>query len=115
MHFTPTSSSWLNLVERWFGEITNKWIRRGTHRSVKELANSITDWVKVWNEEPRPYVWHKSADEILESSVDISREVVSQDTSCSDIFNVELSRSRLTRRDRTIRPGISTRVRTPKW
>jgi transposase len=67
MHFTPTSSSWLNLVERWFGEITNKWIRRGTHRSVKELANSITDWVKLWNEEPRPYVWHKTADEILES------------------------------------------------
>jgi transposase len=67
MHFTPTSSSWLNLVERWFGEITNKWIRRGTHRSVKELANSITDWVKLWNEEPRPYVWHKTTDEILES------------------------------------------------
>ena len=67
VHFTPTSSSWLNLVERWFGEITEKWIRRGTHRSVKELANSITQWVGAWNEDPRPYVWHKTADEILDS------------------------------------------------
>jgi transposase len=56
VHFTPTSSSWLNLVERWFAEITNKWIRRGTHRSVKEFASSITHWVGTWNENPRPYV-----------------------------------------------------------
>jgi transposase len=67
VHFTPTSSSWLNLVERWFAEITTKWIRRGTHHSVKELATSITEWITNWNEEPRPYVWHKSADEILDS------------------------------------------------
>lgn len=67
IHFTPTSSSWLNLVERWFAEITTKWIRRGTHKSVKELANSITNWVHCWNEDPKPYVWHKTADEILES------------------------------------------------
>ncbi len=53
-HFTPTSSSWMNLVERWFAEITNKWIRRGTHRSVKELAASITGWVGTWNDDPRP-------------------------------------------------------------
>jgi transposase len=66
-HFTPTSSSWMNLVERWFAEITNKWIRRGTHRSVKELAASITYWVGTWNEDPRPYVWHKTADEIFDS------------------------------------------------
>jgi transposase len=66
-HFTPTSSSWMNLVERWFAEITNKWIRRGTHRSVKELATSITGWVRTWNDEPRPYVWHKTADEIFDS------------------------------------------------
>ena len=46
--------SWLNLVERWFAELTNKWIRRGTHRSVKELAHSITDWVDTWNETPVP-------------------------------------------------------------
>ena len=68
IHFTPTSSSWLNLVERWFAEITEKSIRRGTHRSVKEeLADSITRWVGTWNESPGPYVWHKTADEILES------------------------------------------------
>ena len=66
-HFTPTSSSWMNLVERWFAEITTKWIRRGTHRSVKELAASITYWVGTWNEDPRPYVWHKTADEIFDS------------------------------------------------
>lgn len=66
-HFTPTSSSWMNLVERWFAEITNKWIRRGTHRSVKELAASITGWVGTWNDDPRPYVWHKTADEIFDS------------------------------------------------
>jgi transposase len=66
-HFTPTSSSWMNLVERWFAEITNKWIRRGTHRSVKELATSITYWVGTWNDDPRPYVWHKTADEIFDS------------------------------------------------
>lgn len=67
MHFTPTSSSWMNLVERWFAEITEKWIRRGTHRSVRELADSITRWIGIWNQDPRPYVWHKTADEILES------------------------------------------------
>jgi transposase len=51
-HFTPTLSSWMNLVERWFAEITNKWLRRGMHRSVKELAASITHWVGTWNEDP---------------------------------------------------------------
>ena len=65
-HFTPTSSSWMNLVERWFAEITNKWLRRGTHRSVKDLASSITQWVRTWNDDPRPYVWHKTADEIFD-------------------------------------------------
>ena len=55
----------MNLVERWFAEITTKWIRRGTHRSVKELAASITYWVGTWNDDPRPYVWHKTADEIF--------------------------------------------------
>lgn len=67
VHFTPTSSSWLNLVERWFAEITEKWICRGTHSSVKQLADSITERIGTWNEDPHPYVWHKTADEILES------------------------------------------------
>jgi transposase len=67
MHFTPTYSSWLNLVERWFAELTNKWLRRGTHHSVKELAASIRTWINNWNDDPKPFVWHKTADEILDS------------------------------------------------
>ena len=65
LHFTPTYSSWLNLVERWFAELTNKWLRRGTHRSTRQLVASIRTWVQMWNDDPRPFVWHKSADEIL--------------------------------------------------
>jgi transposase len=67
MHFTPTYSSWLNLVERWFAELTTKWIKRGTHRSVRNLTASIRTWITSWNEDPKPYVWHKNADEILDS------------------------------------------------
>jgi transposase len=66
-HFTPTYSSWMNLVERWFGELTTKWLRRGTHRSVKELVAAIETWTQNWNENPKPFVWHKTADEILDS------------------------------------------------
>ncbi len=64
-HFTPTSSSWLNLVERWFGELTTKKLRRGTHRSVRELNTDIRTWIETWNNDPRPYVWTKTADQIL--------------------------------------------------
>ena len=64
-HFTPTSSSWLNLVERWFGELTDKNLRRAAHRSVKEFTTDLEAWVKTWNENPRPFVWTKTADEIL--------------------------------------------------
>jgi len=67
LHFTPTYSSWMNLVERWFAELTNKWLRRGTHRSTKELEASINGWIDRWNDDPKPFVWHKSADEILET------------------------------------------------
>ena len=67
LHFTPTYSSWLNLVERWFSELTTKWLRRGTHRSVKELTASIRTWIALWNDDPKPFIWHKTADEILES------------------------------------------------
>ncbi|MCA1679149.1 MAG: IS630 family transposase [Actinobacteria bacterium] len=66
-HFTPTYTSWLNLVERWFAELTTKWLRRGTHRSVNELVASIRTWITNWNDDPKPFVWHKSADEILDS------------------------------------------------
>jgi len=67
VHFTPTYSSWLNLVERWFAELTTKWIKRGAHRSVRDLTASIRTWITTWNEDPKPYVWHKSADEIFDS------------------------------------------------
>jgi transposase len=67
LHFTPTYSSWLNLVERWFAELTNKWLRRGTHHSVRELVASIRTWITNWNDQPKPFVWHKTADEILDS------------------------------------------------
>jgi DDE superfamily endonuclease len=56
LHLTPTDSSWLNLVERWFAELTTKWLRRGTHRSVPELEQSIRHWVATWNKHPRPFV-----------------------------------------------------------
>jgi transposase len=67
LHFTPTSSSWLNLVERWFAELTNKLLRRGAHRSVRQLNADIRAWIQTWNENPRAFVWTKTADEILDS------------------------------------------------
>jgi transposase len=67
LHFTPTSSSWLNLVERWFGELTSKLLKRGTHRSVRDLNTDIRAWIDTWNDDPRPYVWTKTADQILDS------------------------------------------------
>jgi transposase len=67
VHFTPTYGSWLNLVERWFAELTTKWIKRGSHRSVRDLVSSIRTWIANRNDNPKPYVWHKTADEILDS------------------------------------------------
>jgi transposase len=67
LHFTPTYASWINLVERWFAEITNKRIRRGVFRSVKELAAAIREYIDVHNENPKPFVWTKTADQILAS------------------------------------------------
>jgi len=64
-HFIPTSSSWLNLVERWFGEITRKRIRRGTFHSVPELVAAIEEYIKHNNAHPKPFVWTKTADEII--------------------------------------------------
>jgi transposase len=56
LHFTPTSSSWLNLFERWFAQLTNKLLRRGAHRSVRQLNGNIRAWSATWNQDPRPYV-----------------------------------------------------------
>src|ERR1035437_4738997 len=65
-HFTPTSSSWLNQVERWFGLITDKMIRRGTFHSVQELERAIYSWLAAWNDTPKAFVWKASADVILD-------------------------------------------------
>jgi transposase len=67
LHFTPTGASWLNLVERWFAELTTKKLRRGTHRSVRQLNTDIRAWLAGWNDNPRPFVWTKTAEQILES------------------------------------------------
>lgn len=61
LHFTPTSSSWMNLVERWFAELTNRKLRRSAHRSVTELEAGIRTWINEWNKEPKPSVWTKSS------------------------------------------------------
>jgi len=66
LHFTPTSSSWINQVERWFGLLTDKQLRRGAHKSVQALEKDIRDWISTWNDNPRPFVWTKTADEIFE-------------------------------------------------
>jgi transposase len=70
VHFTPTGSSWMNQVERWFGLLTDKLIRRGVHTSVQALENDIRDWIATWNANPRPFTWTKTADEILSSLAD---------------------------------------------
>jgi transposase len=67
VHFTPTSASWINLVERWFAALTEKQIRRGTHRSVRQLETAIKAYLEINNQSPRPFVWTKTADEILAS------------------------------------------------
>ncbi len=67
LHFTPTSSSWLNLVERWFAELTNRKLRRSAHRSVTELETDVRRWINEWNKDPKPFVWTKTADQILDT------------------------------------------------
>jgi transposase len=63
----PTYSSWLNLVERWFAELTTRKLRRSAHRSVAELEADLTAWIQAWNDGPKPFVWTKTADEILDT------------------------------------------------
>jgi transposase len=67
VHFTPTGSSWINLVERWFGALTEKQLRRGVHRSTRELEAAIRHYIGITNARPKPFVWTKTADEILAS------------------------------------------------
>ena len=67
---TPTGSSWINQVGRWFGLLTDKLIRRGVHPSVQALEQDIQDWIRTWNANPRPFTWVKTADDILNSLAD---------------------------------------------
>jgi transposase len=67
VHFTPTSASWIHLVERWFATLTEKQIRRSAHRSVRELEGTMKSYLKTNNQSPKPFVWTKTADEILAS------------------------------------------------
>jgi transposase len=75
LHFTPTSSSWMNLVERWFAELTNRKLRRSAHRSVTELEADIRKWINAWNKDPKPFVWTKTADEILDTLAAYCRRI----------------------------------------
>jgi len=67
LHFTPTGSSWINQVERWFGLLTDQLIRRGVHKSVVALERDVREWIRNWNQNPRPFVWTKTAEDILQS------------------------------------------------
>ena len=83
VHFTPTYGSWLNLVERWFGELTQKQIRRGSHRSVPELEKAIRDFIDAHNSEPKPFVWTKTADAILASIARFAQRTLSTHASAN--------------------------------
>jgi len=74
-HFTPTSASWLNMVERWFGLLSEKQIKRGTHRSTIELEQAIRQYLAIHNQKPHPFVWTKTADEILASLARFCRRI----------------------------------------
>lgn len=67
LHFTPSSASWLNMVERWFADLTNKQIKRGCHRSVQELESAIDSYIAQTNTNPKPFIWVKTAEQIIES------------------------------------------------
>ena len=67
LHFTPTGSSWINQVERWFGFLTDQLLKRGVHKSVVALEKDVREWIASWNEQPRPFAWTKTAEEILDS------------------------------------------------
>ena len=68
LHFTPTSSSWLNVIERWFRDLDDKRVRRGAFGSVPDLIEAILDYIKQHNEDPKPFIWRKTAQDIIEKS-----------------------------------------------
>lgn len=81
VHFTPTYGSWLNLVERWFAEQTTKQLRRGAHRSVSELERAIREFIDAHHADPKPFVWTKTADEILASIARFAQRTASASAS----------------------------------
>ena len=83
LHFTPTSSSWTNLVERWFKELTDKRLRRGRFTSVADLTGAITIWAEHWNTDPKPFIWKATAEEII-AKVQRGRETLRQIKSTTD-------------------------------
>jgi transposase len=83
LHFTPTSSSWLNLIERWFKELTDKRLRRGACSSVAEPSDAIITWAEHWNRHPKPFVWKAIADDIV-AKVQRGRDALHQITSQTD-------------------------------
>jgi transposase len=83
LHFTPTSSSWLNLIERWFKELTDKRLRRGRFTSVADLTDAITTWAAHWNTDPKPFIWKATATEII-TKVQRGRDALHQIKSATD-------------------------------
>ena len=75
MHFTPAGSSWINQAGRWFVFLTSQMIRRGAHKSVQALEADIRAWIAQWNQDPKPFVWKKTAEEILDSLARYCRRI----------------------------------------
>lgn len=82
VHFTPTSASWVNLVERFFALISERWIKRNSHRSTRELESSIKNYLATYNDDPRPFVWQKTADQIIESIARLSDKLNNKTNFC---------------------------------
>ena len=76
VHFTPTSSSWLNQIERWFAEITRKRIRRATFCTVRDLIKAIHDYIRFYNQNPQPFQWAAGASRIIENSANIKKLLI---------------------------------------
>ena len=83
LHFTPTSSSWMNLIERWFKELTDKRLRRGRFTSVDELTDAITTWAEHWNADPKRFIWKATAEEII-TKVERGRTTLHETNSTTD-------------------------------
>ena len=113
VHFTPTGSSWINQVERWFGLLTDKLIRRGVHTSVQALENDIRDWIDTWNTNPRPFTWTKTADEILNSLADylakIKSRLANKEEKPLNLWRSTLARCPRTSTGSLARPGDASR------